>query len=124
MKKVVSLLLASLMVVCIFAGCTNNGEAGTGGSSSVNTDYMSWNTENWNSANDEEKEACTLAYLMCIADLMGQGDTVTEEMMKPQVENMLPAVDALFKAMPSTGYDTLQDLTKASYEAYMESDTE
>ncbi len=145
MKKAISLLLASLMMVCIFAGCSSNGDTGSGSSSdssvsdssssdssssessssessssesgAANTDYMSWNSEDWNSASDEEKEACTLAYPMYIADLMGQGDTVTEEMMKPQVENMISAVDVLFKAMPSTGFETLQEAAKAGYEA-------
>ena len=141
MKKAISLLLASLMMVCIFAGCSSNGDIGSGSSpdSSVsdsssessssesdtaNTDYLSWNSENWNSASDEEKEACTLAYLMYIADLMGQGDNATEEMLKPQVENMLSAVELLFKAMPLTGFETLQEAAKAGYEALQEDTAE
>lgn len=146
MKKAISLLLASLMMVCIFAGCSSNGDIGSGSSSdssvsdnssessssessssesdTANTDYLSWNSENWNSASDEEKEACTLAYLMYIADLMGQGDNVTEEMLKPQVENMLSAVELLFKAMPLTGFETLQEAAKAGYESLQEDTAE
>ena len=61
---------------------------------------------------------------MYIADFMGQGDNVTEEMLKPQVDNMLSAVELLFKAMPLTGFETLQEAAKAGYESLQEDTAE
>lgn len=119
MKKAVSLFLASIMIVCVFVGCSNNGggegEGSSGGGSSTN--YLSWNADDWNNASDADKEACALAYLMYIAELMGQKDNVTEDQLKPQVSTILPQLDTLFKAMPSTGFKTLQEAAKAGYEA-------
>lgn len=144
MKKALSLLLASLMIVCIFAGCSNKGDNGTNSSDSSISDsvsdsstsddnsskdsdskskYLSWTADDWNNASDKEKEACTLAYLMYIAELMEQ-NSVTEEMLKPQVENMLSAVDALFQAMPIAGFETLQEAAKAGYEMMQSSSDE
>ncbi len=148
MKKALSLVLATLMLVFVFAGCTVNvGDSGSQNDSSDvsisdssaddsssessvddsssessetttgNTDYLSWTAEDWDAASQTEKENCTLAYLMYIAELMGQDDLVTEDMMRPQIENTIDAVELLFNTMELGGFNSLKEAADAGFSA-------
>lgn len=138
MKKVISLIVASLMMLCIFAGCTNGGTSDTGsGSSSQSsdtssssssssestskTDYLAWTMKEWKAASDSEKEDCTVAYLMYVAKLMGQEDKITEDQLRSQVDKTIDAVELLFKSIELGGFGNLKEAADAGFAALQSS---
>ena len=134
MKKVLVALLAALMAVCVFAGCTI--QVGSGSTdtpnSSVNDEskpeeskpaefdvdyYLAWNAEDWDNASDAEKENCALAYLLYVAELMGEADNVTAEMLRPEVDSeLVDTVGLMFGAIELGAYDTLKEAADTGFE--------
>ena len=39
-KKIIAIVMAAVLALCVFAGCSNGGGSDTG--SGANTDYLSW----------------------------------------------------------------------------------
>lgn len=137
MKKVISLIAASLMMLCIFAGCTNGGTSDTGsGSSSQSsdsssssssdssssestskTDYLAWNSDDWKAANDTEKANCTAAYFGYLAGKMGQSITDNDLSTAAQNTELIKKLDDLFGQMESAGFKSLKEGTDAAFDA-------
>ena len=138
MKKVLMALLAALMAICVFAGCTIQiGGSGTdtpAPESSVNDEsepesseedekefdvdyYLAWNDEDWDNASDAEKEDCAVAYLLYVAEMMGESDNVTAELLRPEVDaEMIEVLDMMFQAIGLGGYEDLKDAATQGYE--------
>ena len=139
MKKVLMALLAALMAICVFAGCTiqigGNGTKDPAPESSVNDEskpdesepeqsmgidvdyYLAWGEEDWDNANDDEKENCAVAYLLYVAEMMGEADNVTAELLRPEVDDeMIDVLDMMFQAIGLGGFDDLKDAATQGYE--------
>ena len=106
-KKIIAIVMAAVLALCVFAGCSNGGGSDTG--SGTNTDYMSWTATEWNAASDEEKEAATLAVIKFMAE--DNDISVTDEMLSSladsNMSSMISSIDTGFEAGLLT---TLQDM--------------
>ncbi len=105
-KKIIAIVMAAVLALCVFAGCSNGGsDTGSG----ANTDYMSWTATEWNAASDEEKEAATLAVIKFMAE--DNDISVTDEMLSSladsNMSSMISSIDTGFEAGLLT---TLQDM--------------
>ena len=106
-KKIIAIVMAAVLALCVFAGCSNGGGSDTG--SGANTDYMSWTATEWNAASDEEKEAAALAIIKFMAE--DNDISVTDEMLSSladsNMSSMISSIDTGFEAGLLT---TLQDM--------------
>ena len=135
MKKAVSILLASLMMVCVFAGCSNggNGASNSDGSSvsdssksdssssesssssenTASTDYMSWTAKEWKAASDADKKAAVTEVMRFMME--ENGISMTDELLasaiEPQLDTLLESFDTAFSASDSI---TVKDIAEAS----------
>lgn len=109
-KKIIAIVMAAVLALCVFAGCSNGGsDTGSG----ANTDYMSWTATEWNAASDAEKEAATTALMKYMID--DNGISMTDEMLssaiEPQLDTMMSSLDTAFAASDTI---TLKDIAEAS----------
>lgn len=134
MKKALSVLLASLMMLCIFAGCSfrdllrsdsgisnsdNNSVSDSSSSSSestAGTDYMSWTAKEWEAASDADKEAAVMALMKFMME--DNGISMTDDMLasavEPQMDTLLSSLDTAFSASDTL---TLQSFAEMSSSA-------
>lgn len=110
-KKIIAIIMAAVLALCVFAGCSNGGGSDTG--SGANTDYMSWTATEWNAASDAEKEAATTALMKYMIE--DNGISMTDEMLssslEPQMDTMMSSLDTAFAASDTI---TLKDIAEAS----------
>lgn len=105
-KKIIAIVMAAVLALCVFAGCSNSGSSDASGAS---TDYLSWTATEWNAASDEEKEAAALAIIKFMAE--DNDISVTDEMLSSladsNMSSMISSIDTGFEAGLLT---TLQDM--------------
>ena len=99
-KKIIAIVMAAVLALCVFAGCSNGGsDTGSG----ANTDYLSWTATEWNAASDEEKEAATLA----VIKFMAEDNDMLSSLADSNMSSMISSIDTGFEAGLLT---TLQDM--------------
>ena len=110
-KKIIAIVMAAVLALCVFAGCSNGGGSDTG--SGANTDYMSWTATEWNAASDEEKEAATTALMKYMIEDNGisMTDEILSSAIEPQLDTMMSSLDTAFAASDTI---TLKDIAEAS----------
>ena len=138
MKKTLTVLLASLVMLFAFAGCATGGDSNSDNSSSssnstasfdlksyLDKPYLSWNADKWGAASDQEKVDCVLTYAAYKISVKGGSDAdyaaVTNENMADKFSEDLPVVNEIFKTMADKGYNTLKDAVDAGYEPVVDS---
>lgn len=138
MKKTLTILLASVVMLFAFAGCTSGGDSNSDSSNSssnsaasfdlkayVDTPYLTWNNDKWSAASDKEKVDCVLTYAAYKISVKGGSDAdyaaVTNENMGDKFSEDLPVVTEIFKTMADKGYDTLKAAIDAGYEPVVDS---
>lgn len=100
-KKIIAIVMAAVLALCVFAGCSSN--------DGNDVDYLSWTATEWDAASDEEKEAATLAIIKFMAE--DNGISMTDEMLSSIADSNMGTVFSSIDSAFGTGIiTTLQDM--------------
>ena len=81
------------------------------GTTRYDPSYLEWDQDDWKNATAAQKRECALAYLMYVAEKMGQGDVVKPEMFESELDEMAETLEVLFGTMELTGFKNLREAT-------------
>jgi hypothetical protein len=130
MKK--RFLLIALALVCAFALVACGGGSGEvddadvadeSGSASYDAAYLSWASEDWEAASEEEQYECARAYLIATAEAAAQAMEQEAKIAEPeegQIEDSLGQLGSILESNPGMTVQDQVDLMPTAVEAAQE----